>query len=114
VICLIAAVLWHLFLATGKQSYIRIGPEHEMVSVARQLYSFHAGRGLSAEAVDTAAVMDVRALLLEPYSNAVVANRGVNLGRYHHRARAVHCLPLSLLFALIGTIFVTLSVKFGL
>jgi hypothetical protein len=114
VVCLSAAVLWYLFLATRTRNYTRVGPESLIVAGVRELHAHHAGTGASGDGLDTIVVSDVRVRLLDPFTAAVAANREVTLQRYRYRARAVLCLLCSLFVALVGTIVVIATVKFGI
>lgn len=64
--------------------------------------------------MDSAVTLDVRAQLLDTFAEVVSVNREITLQRYRYRARAVLCLLLSLLFALLATILIIVTVKFGL
>jgi hypothetical protein len=113
VMILSGAVLAYLGLATRKREYLRAGPEPVILERMRDLHVYHAGTGLSGDQLDTAVTLDVRAQLLDTFAEVVSANREITLQRYRYRARAVLCLLLSLLFALLATMLITVTVKFG-
>ncbi len=108
------AVPAYLGLATRKREYLRAGPEPVTLERMRELHIYHARTALSGDDLDTAVTLDVRAQLLDTFAEVVSANRDITLQRYRHRARAVLCLLLSLLFALLATILIIVTVKFGL
>jgi hypothetical protein len=114
VMILSGAVLAYLGLATRKRAYLRAGPEPVILDRMRELHIYHAGTGLSGDELDSAVTLDVRAQLLDTFAEVVSANRDITLQRYRYRARAVLCLLLSLLFALLATILIIVTVKFGL
>jgi hypothetical protein len=114
VMILSGAVLGYLGLATRKRDYLRAGPEPVILERMRELHIYHAGTGLSGDDLDSAVTLDVRAQLLDTFAEVVSANREITLQRYRYRARAVLCLLLSLLFALLATILIVVTVKFGL
>lgn len=114
VVCLSGAVLWYLFQATRTRNYTRVGPEPTIVAITREIHTYRASAGISGDELDTTVMIDVRAGLLDPLSSAVAANRDVTLQRYRDRARAVLCLLCSLSFALLGTILVATTAKFGI
>lgn len=114
VVGLSGVVLWYLFLATRTRDYTRVGPESTIIARTRELHTYHASTGISGNELDTTVVIDVRTQLLDPFSSAVAANRQVTLERYRHRARAVLCLLWSLFFALLATILIVATAKFGI
>jgi hypothetical protein len=114
VLCLSGAVLWYLALATRRRDYKRVGPEGLIVKRTRELHSYHVRAGLIGDGLDTTVMIDVRAQLLDTFSEVVPINRDVTLQRYHYRARAVLCLLWSLFFALLATILIIATAKFGI
>ena len=116
-LCLIAVVglsvaaLWFLFLAIRQREYRRVGPESAIVARARALHAYHAEAGVQADGLDALVVADLRDQLLEPFADALAKNRAVNSARYRDRARAVICLLLSLLFALLATTLLAMWTK---
>ncbi len=112
VVCLSVAVLVFLGLATRKRDYMRIGPESNLIDGTRQIHAHYVGQG--ADDVDTLVVVSVREQLLEPLARAAASNREATQERYHYRARAVACLLWSLFFALLATILIVVTTKFGI
>jgi hypothetical protein len=107
------AVLGFLAAATKRQNYRRVGPETAQLARAEALQAYHAQRGLVDTELDDAVSTDLRQQLLNDYADVIPSNRQLTLQRYTHRARAVSCLLLSLLFALLATTFVLLTGKTG-
>jgi hypothetical protein len=107
-------LLWLLALATWRHAYGRIGPESAHVRRAHQLRDYHRQAGLTGADLDMAVALDLREQLIEDYARVIPANRALTLRRYGLRARAVTLLIWSLLLALIATIVVLVTAKFGL
>jgi len=107
-------VLWNLRLATRKRDYLRAGPEPVILERARELHFYHAGTGVRGAELDTTVMIDIRTQLLDTFAEVVPANRKITLQRYRFRARAVLCLLWSLFFALLATILIVATAKFGI
>jgi hypothetical protein len=114
VVGLSGAVLWYLGQATRKRDYMRVGPESMILARTRELHTYHASTGIIGDGLDTAVMLDLRAQLLDTFCEVVPANREVTLQRYRYRARAVLCLLWSLFFALLATILIIATTKFGI
>ena len=107
-------VLGFLAAATRRLSYQRVGPETAHLARAEALQVYHAQLGLVGADLDAAVSVDLRQQLLDDYADVIPFNRALTLQRYTHRARAVSCLLLSLLFALLATMLVLVTGKTGL
>jgi hypothetical protein len=114
VLGLSGAVLWNLRLATRKRDYLRAGPEPMILARAHELHSYHASTGVRGDGLDTTVMIDIRTQLLETFAEVVPANREITLQRYRYRARAVLCLLWSLFFALLATMLIIATAKFGI
>lgn len=106
-------VLGFLAAATRRLSYKRAGPETVHLARAKALQSYHVQLGLAGDDLDEAVSLDLREQLLDDYADVIPYNRQLTLRRYTHRARAVSCLLLSLLFALLATMLVLATAKIG-
>ena len=107
-------VLGFLAAATGRQSYKRVGPETAQLARAEALQAYHAQLGLLGAGLDEAVGLDLRLQLLQDYADVIPYNRQLTRQRYTHRARAVLCLLLSLLFALLATMLALMGGRNGL
>jgi hypothetical protein len=109
-----AGVLGFLAAATRRLEYKRAGPETAQLARAKALQAYHAQLGLTGADLDEAVSLDLRQQILDDYADVIPYNRQATLRRYTHRARAVSCLLLSLLFALLATMLVLVAGKTGL
>ncbi len=108
------AVLWSLAGATKRRGYDRIGPEDALLSRAQALQEYHKKVGLAGPDLDNAVLVDLRQQLLQDYAEAIPLNRERTLQRYRLRARAVSFLLGSLFAAVVATILMMATIKFGL
>jgi len=102
-----------LYFATNPRGYRRIGPEPVHLGRAAELRAYHAAQGLTGDPLDDAVSRDLRDQLVKDLALALPVNRRLTLRRYKWRARAVTGLLAALLFALLATIWISVSKEFG-
>jgi hypothetical protein len=107
-------VLLFLALATRRRGYERVGPEDAHLDRARALTVYYIGRDLEPGIQDKTVLADFREQLVQDFATALPYNRNLTLRRYEFRARAVAYLLWSLFTALLATIIIVATAKFGL
>jgi hypothetical protein len=109
-------VLWLLASATKRRAYNRVGREDAVLARAKALQAYYLASAIphTGDTLDAAVAADLRDLLLHDYAKVLPANRELTLQRYHLRALAVSYLLWSLFAAIVATILILATAKFGL